>query len=117
MRTVHPRLRAAFASEMAKADAARLAGALDEAFHHLERAHILGQQFVAPHVRAHLAMLRIGIARRDAREIVGQLVRVPAAVIASSLGVAPNGNPGGANVGLFAAMEIPDDLKALIETR
>jgi hypothetical protein len=102
---------------MADAEAARRAGALDEAFGHLERAHILGQQFVAPHVRSHLAMLRIGIARGDAREIVGQLVRLPAAVIASSLGVAPSGNPGGANVGFFASVEIPDDLKALIDAR
>jgi hypothetical protein len=114
---VHAKLRAAFESEMAKAEAARRAGSLDEAFHRLERAHILGQQFVVPHVRSHLAMLRIGIARRDAREIVGQLVRVPAAVIASALGVAPNGNPGGANVGFFATMEIPPDLKALIDAR
>jgi hypothetical protein len=114
---MHPKLRAAFESEMAEADAARRAGSLDAAFHHLERAHILGQQFVAPHVRSHLAMLRIGIARRDAREIVGQLVRVPAAVIASALGVSPNGNTGGANVGFFASLEIPADLKALIDAR
>ena len=42
-------------------------------------------------------------------------MRLPAAVIASSLGVSPNGNPGGANVGFFAEMEIPPDLKALID--
>jgi hypothetical protein len=114
---MHPELRAAFESEMTTADSARRAGSLDVAFQHLERAHILGQQFVAPHVRSHLAMLRIGVARRDAREIAGQLLRLPAAVIASSLGVSPNGNPGGANVGLFAQREIPPDLKALIDAR
>jgi hypothetical protein len=114
---MHPKLRAAFEAEMAQADAARRAGSLDAAFRHLERAHVLGQQFVAPHVRSHLGMLRIGVARRDAREIAGQLVRVPAAVIASALGVAPNGNTGGANVGLLVSMEIPDDLKALIDAR
>ena len=114
---MNPTLRAAFESEMDQAKAALRAGELDDAFHHLERAHILGQQFVGPHVRSHLAMLRIGILRRDRREIVGQLVRIPAAVIASSLGVPPGGNTGGANVGFFARMEIPPDLQALLDAR
>jgi hypothetical protein len=114
---MNPRLRVAFASELGAAEALRRAGDLDAAFGHLERAHILGQQYVAPHVRTHLAMLRVGIARRDAREIVGQLVRLPAAAIGSALGVAPGGNTGGANVGLFTRMEIPHDLKELLDAR
>ncbi len=121
MSPMHPKLRSAFESEFSEADALRRAGDLDAAFHHLERAHILGQQYVATHVRTHLAMLRIGIQRRDAREIIGQLVRVPAApigsVITSALGVPPGGNTGGANVGFFARMEIPPDLKALLDAR
>ncbi|MGH7820017.1 MAG: DUF3703 domain-containing protein, partial [Candidatus Binatia bacterium] len=48
-----PTLRAAFESEMDLAGTAVRAGSLDVAFHHLERAHILGQQYVAPHVRTH----------------------------------------------------------------
>ena len=112
---MNPTLRAAFESEMGEAEASLRAGKLDEAFHHLERAHILGQQFVRPHVRTHFAMLRIGIRRRDRREIAGQLLRIPAAVIASTLGIPPGGNTGGANVGFFAAMEIPPDLQALLD--
>jgi Protein of unknown function (DUF3703) len=110
-----PRLRSAFESEFDAADVRRREGDLDRAFHHLERAHILGQQYVATHVRTHLAMLRIGVARRDLREIVGQLVRIPAAALGSALGVAPGGNTGGADVGFFAQMEIPPDLKALLD--
>lgn len=110
-------LRAAFESEMDLAATEIRAGSLDVAFHHLERAHILGQQYVAPHVRTHLAMLRIGFLRRDLREIAGQIVRVPAAAIGSALGVPPGGNTGGANVGFFARMEIPPDLKALLDAR
>jgi hypothetical protein len=109
-------LRSAFESELAAAEALRRSGDLDAAFHHLERAHILGQQYVGPHVRTHLAMLRIGILRRDLREIVGQIMRVPAAAIGSALGVAPNGNTGGANVGFFATMAIPPDLQALLDS-
>ena len=110
-----PTLRDAYESEMREAEGLRRAGDLDAAFHHLERAHILGQQYVRTHARTHLAMLRIGIERRDAREIIGQLVRVPAAAIGSALGVPPGGNTGGANVGFFARMEIPPDLKALLD--
>ncbi|HKA15461.1 MAG TPA: DUF3703 domain-containing protein [Myxococcota bacterium] len=114
---MRPKLRATFESEFAAAYALRRSGDLDGAFHHLERAHILGQQYVATHVRTHLAMLRIGVVRRDPREIVGQLVRVPAAAIGSALGIPPGGNTGGANVGFFARMEIPPDLKALLDVR
>ena len=115
MSGMNPKLRAAFEAELDSADALRRAGDLAGAFHHLERAHILGQQYVAPHVRTHLAMLRIGILHRDLREIAGQIVRVPAAALGSALGVPPGGNTGGANVGFFARMEIPPDLKALLD--
>ena len=117
MSSMSPKLRAAFESELAVAESLRRSGDLDTAFHHLERAHILGQQHVATHVRTHLAMLRIGWLRRDLREIVGQIVRVPAAAIGSALGIPPGGNTGGANVGFFAEMEIPPDLKALLDAR
>ena len=112
-----PKLRSAYESEMGEAESLRRAGELDAAFQHLERAHILGQQYVATHVRTHLAMLRIGVQRRDAREILGQIARVPAAAIGSALGVAPGGNTGGANVGFFTEMEIPPDLLALLDPR
>jgi hypothetical protein len=112
-----PKLRDAFGSERRMAEWLRAAGDLDGAFRHLERAHILGQQYVASHVGTHLAMLRIGLQRRDLREIVGQLVRLPAAALGSALGVAPGGNTGGANVGIFTRMEIPPDLKALLDAR
>lgn len=102
---------------MNEAASQRRLGDLDAAFHHLERAHILGQQFVASHVRSHLAMLRIGVLRRDLREILGQAVRLPAAVLGSALGVPPGGNTGGANVGFFARMEIPPELEALLRDR
>ena len=110
-----PKLRSAYQAEMDQAESRRRAGDLDAAFGHLERAHILGQQYVALHVGTHLAMLRIGVERRDVREIIGQIVRLPAAAIGSALGVAPGGNTGGANVGLFTQMEIPPDLKALLD--
>jgi len=105
-----PSLRIAFEHELSSARGARRAGALDRAMHHLERAHVLGQAWVGPHVRSHVAMLRVGIARRDAREVLGQLLRIPAGALGSAVGVVPTGNTGGANVGAFRPMPVPEDL-------
>ncbi|SRR5882724_7528055 len=37
----------------------------DEAFVHLERAYVLGQQNTAPHVLSHWLMLRVAVHRRE----------------------------------------------------
>lgn len=104
----------------AEFDAARKAVAgrdLDAGFRHLERAHVLGQAFVIPHVKSHLGMLRVGWLRRDLREIVGQLLRVPGGAIGSLLGHVPLGNTGGANVPPFRSMPIPEDLAEILAGR
>lgn len=105
---------AAFDAEMAAARAARAAGAPDAAFAHYERAHVVAQRHPWRHARAHAGMLAIGFARRDLREIAGQLLRIPAALTKSRIWV-PAGNTGGANVPALRPMPVPDDLKALIE--
>ena len=84
------------------------------AFGHLERAHILGQWYVGAHTRAHLGMLRVGWLRRDAREILGQLLRIPGAMIGSALGRVPRGNTGGSNVSAFLEMPIAPELKEIL---
>lgn len=91
------------------------AGSLATAWRHLERAHILSQAFAWPHTRVHLRMLSFGWRRRDLREVVGQIARTIGGGPASLLGRAPRGNTGGARVGIFAPMPIPDDLAALLD--
>ncbi|MDJ0841991.1 MAG: DUF3703 domain-containing protein [Acidobacteriota bacterium] len=86
-------------------------GSYDACFRHLERAHILGQRYSYTHVQVHWHMLRVGLKRGDRREIRGQLVRLLLAVPGSLLRLAPKGNTGGADVGLFKKMEPPEDLK------
>lgn len=108
------KLAEAFEHEWRLARTARLAGDLDRAFHHLERAHILGQRRTWRHVKSHVAMLRVGWLRGDGREIAGQLTRIVAAALFSRLWV-PEGNTGGANVGALKPMPVPDDLRALLE--
>lgn len=110
------RLEQAFAHEWALARAARLAGAHDVAFRHLERAHILGQRRTWLHVKSHLGMLRLGWQRRDLRELLGQPARIVAAAVFSRIWV-PAGNTGGADVSPFKPMPVPPDLQALLDAQ
>ena len=84
------------------------------AFAHLERAHILSQFSTRDHVRVHTAMLRWGIAQRDVREVVGQVLRIIAAATKTAFGWIPVGNTGGANVSPIKPMPLPADLAQII---
>jgi hypothetical protein len=86
------------------------AGDLDVAFTRLERAHILGQLRFADHAAAHFWMLRVGLARRDAREVCGQVLRLVATMPSHLIGWLPIGNTGGANVSPVKPMPLPPDL-------
>ncbi|WP_374601991.1 DUF3703 domain-containing protein [Arenimonas sp.] len=109
-------LASAFSKEWSLAEAARRAGDLDLAFHHLERAHILGQRRTWLHVKSHLGMLRIGWQRHDFKEIAGQLTRIAAAAIFSRIWV-PIGNTGGANVSPTRPMPMPADLQVVLDAQ
>lgn len=106
-------LRQAFDHEMQQARAHCKNRDLAQAFHHLERAHILGQRDTWRHVLTHVWMLRIGWQQRSAREVLGQLLRIPAALLFSRVWV-PIGNTGGANVSALAPMRLPADMEALL---
>ncbi len=110
---MHPVLREAYERELAVAREDCAAGRLDQAFAHLERAHILGQSFTFPHARAHWEMLKVGWKRRDTVEITGQIVRIAGSLLFTWLWV-PVGNPGGARVPPFQPMPIPQDLEELL---
>jgi hypothetical protein len=87
-----------------------------DAFHHLERAHILSQRLTIRHVQVHWLMLKHGVVAGDPREILGQLARITAAALFSRIWV-PTGNTGGANVSAMRPMPVPDDLRRLLERR
>ena len=110
-------LRRAFEAEFSAGKAQMSQGDLNKAFHHFERAHVLGQFYVIPHVRTHLRMFYIGLRKGDFREISGQLLRIPLAIIGSATGKLPLGNTGGTNVELTKPMPIPDDLQKHLESR
>jgi hypothetical protein len=86
---------------------------LDSAFHHLERAHILGQSYTIPHTKSHWWMLKVGFKKHNFREVFGQITRIIASVLFSKIWV-PTGNTGGANVNPLKQMSIPEDLKKIL---
>ena len=108
------KLKSAFEAEMSEAITKYFKLDYEGSFMHLERAHILGQSFIAPHVSSHWWMLKIGIRRRDMKEIFGQMTRIIASMLFSKIWI-PIGNTGGANVSPFKPMPIPSDLKKFLE--
>ena len=64
--------------------------------------------------QVHWLMLKFGIKIKSNREILGQLPRLLVGGIKSFVGIIPVGNTGGANVPPLKRMEIPEDLKKLL---
>ncbi len=109
-----PALSELFEREMAEARSLYRDGLLDQAFSHLETAHVIGQRFVGPHVRSHCFMLRIGLRRRSASEVWGQAVRIVLGALGSAVGLVPTGNTGGANVGMFRRLPVRPEVARLL---
>ena len=61
-----------------------------DAWHYLERAHILSQQILRLHLHAHAVMLIFAISRREWREARGQVLRLMLAPLGALLGRIPS---------------------------
>ncbi len=107
--------RAAFDQEIRDAEQRIAVGDLDRAFAYLERAHVLGQPFVGPHVRAHWLMFRIELRRGRGGAVVGQVLRILLGAIGSVIGVVPVGNTGGTNISMFQRLPVSPELQAIID--
>ncbi len=101
-------------AELAAARCAMRAGDPKRSFHHLERAHVLGQPSTWQHVRVHVHMLIWGGRTMNAREVLGQLMRIVGAATKTPFGLVPRGNTGGANISLFRPLPLADELEARI---
>ena len=88
----------------------------DAAYVWLERAHILSQRMPLRHAWSHWLMLRAGWQTRDWREVAGQLPRIFAALLFSSIWV-PLGNSGRARVSAFQPMPVSKELRHLLGER
>jgi hypothetical protein len=107
-------LRPFYRKELAEAALHFRMNDLATSWHHLERAHIIGQPYPYEHTLAHWHMLRFGIATKNTREIIGQLPRLVVGGVKSFVGHIPVGNTGGANVHPLKPMEIPQDLTLIL---
>lgn len=106
-------LQIAFDSELVTARRLVDCADFDGAFVHLERAHVIGQYHLIPHVRSHWAMLRIGIKRRSTTQVWGQTIRLVLGAIGSVVNVVPSGNTGGTNISMFQRLPIPPEIEDL----
>jgi hypothetical protein len=73
-------------------------GNLQNAWNHLERAHIIGQAYPYHHSYVHWKMLLFGIYIKDIKEVIGQIPRLLIGGVKSFVGKIPVGNTGGANI-------------------
>jgi Protein of unknown function (DUF3703) len=95
---------------------AKASGDTAKAWRALERAHIVSQPYLGPHLANHWAMLRFAISVRNAREVSGQIFRLALAPLGAISGRIPTGNTGRANVSAFQQMDIPPDLRARLRS-
>ena len=108
---IHPHV----VKELEHAAAAERQGEPNLAFHHLERAHVLGQTVTREHVRTHWKMLLWGLRRRRFREVAGQMLRIVGAATKTAFGLVPSGNTGGSNVSPFRRLPIALDLQTILD--
>ncbi|WP_024296694.1 DUF3703 domain-containing protein [Methylomicrobium lacus] len=112
---MNPIQSAAFDNEIARAKEFIATGDTEAGFTHLERAHVIGQAFVVPHVRSHWLMLKVELLRRRPVAAFGQVIRIALGVLGSAVGVVPVGNTGGSNVSMFKRMPIAPELQSIID--
>ncbi|WP_394170651.1 DUF3703 domain-containing protein [Saccharospirillum alexandrii] len=101
--------------ELAAARRASAVNDTQQAFAHLERAHVLGQESTYWHVKVHCLMLLWAFRHRSVREARGQVFRIIGAATKTAFGWVPQGNTGGANVSPFRKMPIAPELAEVIQ--
>ncbi len=109
------RIRPHVQAELDAAVAAERADLRQEAFRHLERAHVLAQAATTEHVRVHWHMFRFALTQRLFGETIGQGLRLLLAAPLTVVGAIPIGNTGGSAVSGFKSMPVPADLQELID--
>lgn len=106
--------RSALDNEMAAYRFAWCKGDTVSAWVALERAHIISQPWLVPHLHIHGLMLWLAARTHDWREARGQLLRLALVPLGNLTGRFPHGNTGRSNVSAFAPMPIPGDLRSVL---
>ena len=88
-------------------------GNFQNAWRHLERAHIIAQKYPWQHTFVHWKMLQFGMRIKNGQEILGQIPRLIFGGVKSFVGKVPVGNPGGANVPPLKPFPIEEDIREI----
>jgi len=108
-------LKIAFNQELEKYNFFLLKNQYGNAWHHLERSHIIGQSYPIEHTYSHWLMLKFGFRQKDTKEVFGQIIRLIVGGWKSFINHVPLGNTGGANVPPLKRMPIPSDIEKLFK--
>jgi len=109
--TIPEKLKPYFDSELSKYIAEYENGNLQVAWHHLERAHIIGQRYPYAHTYVHWKMIQFGFKINSGREVLGQIPRLLFGGVKSFVGKIPVGNPGGSNVSPLKPFPIGNEIR------
>lgn len=101
-------------AELEHAEQAKKAGNINTEFHHLENAHVLGQESTYWHVKVHVLMLLWAIRNSQLKEFFGQILRIIGAATKTTFGLVPQGNTGGVNVSPFKVMPVKSEHQTII---
>lgn len=113
--TLPQSLKSYFQAELDSYKTALGKGHLQQAWSHLERAHIIGQRYPFAHSYVHWKMLLFGIKIKSAKEVIGQIPRLLVGGVKSFVGKVPVGNPGGANVPPLKPFPIAEDIQEIFK--
>ncbi len=94
---------------------AMLRNDLTEAWHQLERAHVIGQAYPFQHSLVHWKMLVFGCKIKSVNEVLGQIPRLLVGGVKSFVGQIPVGNTGGSNVPPMRSMPIQEEIKEMFQ--
>ena len=109
--------RSAFNSEITQAKSLIASGDLGACFAHLERAHVIGQAYVMPHVTSHWLMFQVELRRQRFAAALGQVIRIVLGALGSAVGAVPTGNTGGTNISMFKRIPVEIELQNIIDGR
>lgn len=82
---------------------------------HLERAHVIGQMHIWPHVLSHALMLRVEMQRGRIMAALGQMTRIVLGALGSAIGMVPVGNTGSSDIHMFKRLPIAPDIQRVID--
>ena len=108
-------IRPYFQKELTAYHSSLLTNDFQEAWLHLERAHVIGQSYPFEHTLVHWRMLQFGTRIKSFKEIIGQIPRLLVGGVKSFIGKIPVGNTGGANIPPLKSLPIEPDIIEIFE--